>query len=86
MSFKCAIGNLVICMKVSDTYACAAYLFGSCTFRLAYSYKVEQVHAVLLVYRLVTPQRYNVRDRTSIIVITTDHYIFTALLLLLCLC
>ena len=60
-------------MELSGTYVHAAYSFGSCTFKLAYSINVGQVYAVLLRFRLVTPQRHNARERTTIIVITTDH-------------
>ena len=50
------IGNLVNCMEVSDTYAHAAYSVGSCTFKVAYSINVEQVSAMLLWFRMVTPE------------------------------
>ena len=53
--FNCAIGNLVNCMEVSDTYVHAAYSIGSCRFKVAYSINVEQVYAMLLWFRLVTP-------------------------------
>lgn len=71
--FNRAIRNLVVCREVSDTYVHAAYSFGSYTFKLAYSINVGQAYAMLLWFRLVTPQRRNLRERTSIFVITTDH-------------
>ena len=43
-------------MEVSDTYAHVAYSIGSCTFKVAYSINVEQVSAMLLWRRLVTPE------------------------------
>ena len=43
-------------MEVSDTYAHVAYSIGSCTFKVAYSINVEQVSAMLLWFRLVTPE------------------------------
>ena len=56
VGYNCAIGNLVNCMEASDTYAHVAYSIGSCTFQVAYSINVEQVYAVLLWFRLVTPE------------------------------
>ena len=66
-------GNLVICMEVFRTYVHAAYSFGSCTLKLGYSIDVGQGYAMLLWFRVVTPQRHDVRETTSIIAITTDH-------------
>ena len=43
-------------MKVSDTYAHAAYSIGSCAFQVADSINVEQVYAMLLWFRLITPE------------------------------
>ena len=43
-------------MEVSDTYAHATYSIGSCTCKVAYSINVEQVYAMLLWFRLVTPE------------------------------
>ena len=43
-------------MEVSLTYAHVAYSIGSCTFKVAYSINVEQVSAMLLWFRLVTPE------------------------------
>ena len=43
-------------MEVSDIYAHAAYSFGSCTFKVAYSINVEQAYAMLIWFRLVTPE------------------------------
>ena len=53
---NCAIGNLVNCMEVSDTYAHAACSIGSCPFKVAYFINVEQVYAMLLWFRMVTPE------------------------------
>ena len=43
-------------MEVSDTYANAAYSIGPCTFKVAYFINVEQVYAMLLWFRMVTPE------------------------------
>ena len=43
-------------MEVSDTYANAAYSIGPCTFKVAYFINVEQLYAMLLWFRMVTPE------------------------------
>ena len=80
-------------MEVSDTYAHAAYSVGSCTFKVAYSINVEQVYAVLLWFRLVTPEtqckgenlhnRYNHKSSQLYFSPTEHWYTFTTIILLL---
>ena len=91
--FNCAIGNLVNCMKVSDTYAHVAYSIGSCTFKVAYSINVDRFLRCYFGLGWLH-QRHNVGERTSITVMTTNHHNFTShllntgtpLLLLFCCC
>ena len=80
-------------MEVSDTYAHVAYSVGSCTFKVAYSINVEQVSAMLLWFRLVTPETqcrgenlnncYNHKSSQLYFSPTEHWYTFTTIILLL---
>ena len=63
-------------MEVSDTYVHAAYSVGSCTFKVAYSINDMRCYFGLGWLH----QRYNVGERTTMIV-TTTYYSLTSHLL-----